>query len=184
MAGSGSGGGCWTQDRLNMIGMTLDRPWINPGQAAIALDLHRSSVHNYMSDGRLTWARLKGSRLRSVRSIDVLRLVLVEMEQAGDGCPPELIEHVRCAVEHARRAGCRTANGERRTANGIPNDEQPDERPAEWRTADDATNGEQLAERSTERRTANGIPNDPMVGEPLANGEQFDDTEHQANGEQ
>lgn len=109
----------WTQDRISLIQRALDGPWIKPGMAAGALGVHRATVHNYMADGRLTCAHLSGSRLRSVASIDVLRLVLEEIdkdEQIGcdmGHCSRTFAARVRHVVtEHdARMISARAPNG-------------------------------------------------------------------------
>ena len=210
----------WPQERVTLIRLALDRTWIKPGQAAGALGLHRATVHNCMADGRLSWMRLGGSRLRSVRSMDVLRLVLAEMEdcQAGcdmGACSRVLIAQVRRTIReqdersangdqantmpNERRTVCQTPN--RRTANSVPNGEPANgERCAERRTGERRTpstlsngehsveqaNGEQANEQRVpehhartngERRTANGVPNDGQDAERQA-------PEHRAVGSQ
>lgn len=59
----------------------LDQPWIRQCQAALALGVHRATVHNYLKDGRLRHANLGGSKLRSICSADVLELVLQDIER-------------------------------------------------------------------------------------------------------
>lgn len=108
----------WTEGRIDHIRGILDTDWISPGIAAIALGVHRATVHNYMSDGRLTWSRPGGRKLRSVLTVDVLQMVLAEAtrdEQTGcdmGHCSSSLVEEIRRTVE----ANERRTNGERTNA--------------------------------------------------------------------
>lgn len=108
----------WTEERVYHIRGILGADWIRPGIAAIVLGVHRGTVNNYMSDGRLTWSRSGGRKLRSVLTVDVLQMVLAEVtrdEQAGcdmGHCSSSLVEEIRRTVE----ANERRTNGERTNA--------------------------------------------------------------------
>jgi len=67
-----------------MIMDVLDRIHIQPGQAAVILGVHRSTVGRMISDGRLRGAHLSGCRLQVVAVSDVLRHLLSTIEAGVD----------------------------------------------------------------------------------------------------
>jgi excisionase family DNA binding protein len=81
-------GGAVTRDRAELIRIAGESEWIRPGEAAVILGRHRGTIDNMMRDGRLPWARVGGSRLRSVRAAAVLRLL-----EVGDAVTGRAADH-------------------------------------------------------------------------------------------
>jgi hypothetical protein len=114
----------WTRERVEAIQLALRSAWLRPGQAASALGVHRATVDNCMRDGRLTWSRLGGRKLRSVASLDVLRMVLEEINRDEQldydmgHCSRTFAANVRAHVEAHTRPPFPDACDQRCAANG------------------------------------------------------------------
>jgi excisionase family DNA binding protein len=67
-------------DRDELIRLAESTEWLRPHDAAAILRVHRATVDNMMRDGRLSWTRVGGRKLRSVSSRDVLALVSAESD--------------------------------------------------------------------------------------------------------
>lgn len=87
----------WPESRIEALRIALGTAWIRPGVASRALGIHRSTLHNYMADGRMVSVHLGGSKQRSVSSADVLLMIMEELDH-GSECPPVLAEQVRTTI--------------------------------------------------------------------------------------